>query len=61
MKKLQVYLMILFVVLLQCLIAPGAGAKEPAPNEVILYEALDFIGDSVSVKLPPGLPYWGRP
>jgi len=61
MKKLHVYLTILFIVLLQCLIAPGAGATEPAPNEVILYEARDFIGDSQSIKLPPGVPYWGMP
>ena len=61
MKKLEVYFMILFVVLLQCFIALEAGATEPAPNEVILYEAPDFIGDSESFKLPPGLPYWGTP
>jgi len=61
MKKLQVYLTTLFIVLLQCFIASGAGATEPAPNEVILYEAVDFIGDSESFKLPPGLPYWGTP
>jgi hypothetical protein len=61
MKKLQIYLTLLIVVLLQCLTAPGVDAAEPAPNEVILYEARDYIGGSESFKLPGHLPYWGTP
>ena len=61
MKKMQIYLTLLIIVLLQCLIVPGVGAAEPAPNEVILYEARDYIGESDSYKLPPDLPYWGTP
>jgi len=54
-------LTLLIIVLLQCLIAPRADAAEPAPNEVTLYEARDYIGDSESFKLPGNLPYWGTP
>ena len=61
MKKMRVYLTILIIVLLQCVIVPWAEATEPAPNEVILYEARDYIGDSESFKLPGHLPYWGTP
>ena len=61
MKKLQVYLTIVIIVLLQGIIVSWAGAAEPAPNEVILYEFQHYIGKSDSFKLPGNLPYWQTP
>jgi len=61
MKKMKIYLTLLIIVLLQCLIVSWAGAAEPAPNEVILFDGRDYIGDSESFKLPENLPYWGTP
>ena len=58
MKISKMNVAVVLTMLLCCFGAQVASAQEPAPNEVILYEARDYIGDSVSIKLPSGVRSW---
>jgi hypothetical protein len=58
MKKQWIYIFILITFIFSGLARQYLYGQEVAANEVILYEYINYTGESASIKLHPDLPYW---